>query len=162
MKKFLEISFLFIAILFSAALKGQEKNVSLLEKTQAFTAQQDDIVVMDKYTFAGYVYTSEKYDTLKTEVLQYDSVVQLQKAQYDSMQTEYDNVLTLKDSEIKTYSEGYEKMKGIARDEIQAKEKLQVDYLKLSEKHSKAKRWRNLFMGASALLSGFIVLSIAH
>jgi hypothetical protein len=162
MKKFLELTFLFLSFAFSAELKGQASIVSVLNKNESYISPQADMVVMDKYTFAEYTFISEKYDTLKTEVLIYDSLVQQQKARYDSMQTDYEKLLSVKQAEVETYSESYESVKGILFNEITAREKLQVDYVKLSEKHSKAKRWRNLFMGASALLSGFIVLSVVH
>jgi hypothetical protein len=162
MKNFLKITFLFLSFILSMELRAQTQSVIVLEKNETYVSPQPDMIVMDKYTFAEFFYTVEKYDTLTNEVLVYDSLVNHQKAQYDSLQIDYEHLIILKDAEIKTYSDGYEKMKGIARDEIQAKEKLQVDYIKLSEKHSKAKRWRNLFMGASALLSGFIVLSVTH
>ena len=44
-------------------LKAQ--SIILLNKNEIFISPEQDMIVMDKYTFAKYHYTSEQYDSLK-------------------------------------------------------------------------------------------------
>ncbi len=162
MRKFLNAIFLMMSLLLTVQIKSQINQVTILEKNQTFISPQEDMVVMDKYLYCEYDYTVRQYDTLKAELEKYNAFEKSQDSIVDSLVGSYEKLIFKKDAEITSYARNYESTKQILLKEITAREKLQVEYSKLEEKRSKTKRWRNVFMGASALLSGIIVLSIVH
>ncbi len=135
--------------------------INVLAKNETFIAPQQDMIVMDKYTFAKYHYTSEQYDSLKKEALSYDSTVEWMNSITQEVEQGYKNLVSVKDKQIQDYSQSYDAMKSTLQKNIDEQNKLQIDYIKLQQKQKRAKRWRNIFLGTAALLGGVIVLLIA-
>lgn len=149
-----------ICLLFT--INTQAQSISVLQKHQLFDPPVDKMVVMDKYTFGKYHYTASQYDTLKQEVRKLDSVI----VRRDSLQSEiiqdFSQVVKSKNSEIQAYQEGYTSMRNNLNTCIDKQNQLQTDYLKLQEHHRNAKKWRNIFLGSSVVLTGIIVLMVVH
>jgi hypothetical protein len=162
MRKFIETMFLFFALVCAAQLQSQESFITVLDKNESFVSPEPDVVVMDKYTFCSYQYTSDQYDTLKQSVIVYEEAITQQECIRDSIANEYETLIAFKNTEIKEYSDGYEKTKGLLREQIASDEKLQVDYIKLKEKNQRVKKHRNFFIGTSVVLSAFLVLILVH
>ncbi|HXU25695.1 MAG TPA: hypothetical protein VN698_00580, partial [Bacteroidia bacterium] len=117
-------------------------------------------IVMDKYTFAKYHYTAEQYDSLKKETLAYDSTVEWMNSLTQEVEQGYQKLVASKDKEIQDYSQSYTALKSTLQQSIEEQNKLQVAYLKLQQKQSRVKKWRNIFIGTTAVLAGVIVLIV--
>ncbi len=135
--------------------------INVLAKNETFIALQQNMIVMDKYTFAKYHYTAEQYDSLKKEALSYDSTVEWMNSITQEVEQGYKNLVSVKDKQIQDYSQSYDAMKSTLQTSIDEQNKLQINYLKMQQKQNRAKRWRNIFLGTSAVLGGVIVLLIA-
>ena len=72
----------------------------------------------------------------------------------------YQKVINVKDRQIAGYEQSYVALKSTLQQSIEEQNKLQVAYVKLQDKQRKVKRWRNVFMGASAVLAGVLVLVV--
>jgi hypothetical protein len=136
------------------------QTISVLAKNETFISPQKDMIVMDKYTFAKYHYTAEQCDSLKKEALNYDSTVEWMNSVTQEVEQGYKKLLTTKDKEIQAYSQSYTALKSTLQQSVEEQNKLQVAYLKLQQKQSRVKKWRNLFLGTTAVLAGVLVLIV--
>lgn len=134
--------------------------ILFLDKGDIFKSPEVDMVVMDKYSFAKYHFISEKYDTLKMAVLHYDSLLEQRDSTEKQIRLDYERILKNKDSQIEAITDGYQSMKSNLQESIDRQNKLQVDYLKLERKNRRAKRWRNFFMGTTAVLGAVIYILV--
>lgn len=137
------------------------QTILLLHPNEAYKAPPTkEMIVMDENTFGNYHYTATQYDTLKQEVIRLDSALVKQDSVEDQLTRNYDRLLFLKQSEITTYQESYNRLQVATNDCIKHENQLQVDYLKLEQKNKRVKRWRNWFMGTTAFLGTVIILSV--
>ena len=136
--------------------------INVLAKNETFIAPKQDMIVMDKYTFAKYHYTSEQYDSLKKEALSYDSTVEWMNSITQEVEQGYKKLVIVKDKQIQDYSQSYDAMKSTLQTSIDEQNKLQINYLKLQQKQKRTKRWRNIFLGTTVVLGGIIVLMVVH
>ncbi|MGZ4089113.1 MAG: hypothetical protein ACXVNO_00215 [Bacteroidia bacterium] len=150
-------AFLFGLIVFSPA-----QIITVLSKDDVVKCPEDGFVLMDKYTFGKYHYTSEKYDTLKKEVLALDSVIKKHEATQEQLAKDYEANVQSKDIEINDLKAGFKSMESELNTSIEKNNQLQLDYKKLDEHRRRSNRWRNIFMGTSAVSIGILVLLIAH
>ena len=157
MKKILLMVCVCLTSIFSSS-----QTITFLDKGEVYKSPKDNMVLMDKYTFGKYHYTTAKYDTLKKEVERYDSIVQNKDSAAQKVVESYKETVIVKDKQIKEYSEGYASMKNALTDEIAQKRQLQIDYKKLEQKHRRIKVWRNFFIGTSAVLGSIIVIAATH
>jgi len=154
---------LFVTACFMLAMFcTQAQFLVFLDKGDVFTSPQVDMVVMDKSSFANFYYTSAMYDTLKMEVAKYDSLIKTKDSTEEELRADYESIILNKEEQLKSTTAAYEQMKSFLQQSIDRHDKLQVDYLKLQNRHRKVKKWRNIFMGTSALLGGIIVMAIIH
>jgi len=151
-----------MACLVVAAHVGRSQFLIFLDKGDVFTSPEVDMVVMDKYSFAKLHYTAEKYDTLKGEIIRYDSLLDVKDSAEKQLRADNEKQIEVKDLLIKVLSEGYDSMKTVAQESIDRQNKLQVDYLKLEKKNRRVKRWRNFFMGTTAVFGTVIYLIARH
>lgn len=154
MKKFLLMASMLISLYAPAQF------LMFLDKGDTFKSPETDMVVMDKYSFAKYHYISEKYNTLKSEVLKYDSLLDAKDSVEKHIREDYEKLIASKDLQVKVLTEAYSGVMKTATESIDRLTKLQVDYLKLERKNRCAKRLRNFFIGTTAVLSGIIYMVI--
>ena len=156
MKKFKAI---FCLLLLSVTI-AISQTLTVLNKSDTFIAPENGTIVMDKYTFGKYHYTSEKYDTLKREIMELDSAFKLRDSIQSKIMFDYENLLTAKEKETATYKVGYEDVTKTLQSSIEKNTQLQ-DYKKLEHKNRRIKRWRNIFAGSSFCFSAVIILIVA-
>jgi len=137
------------------------QTITVLSKDEIFKPPIEDMVVMDKFTFGKYHYTAEKYDTLKTEIVELDSIVQSQESTRIGLIKDYELALQTKDLEAIVLKEGYENVKGELNTSVEKGNQLLLDYKVLENKRNKTKRWRNFFMGTTSLSLGILILLVA-
>lgn len=154
MKKY----FLAFLVILSLSAKGQF--LLFLDKGDIFKSPETDMVVMDKYSFSKFYFISEKYDTLKKEVWRYDSLLGIKDSTEKEIRMDYEKIIHNKDAQIQVYTDGYAAMKSLLQSSIEQQKQLQVDYLKLEKKHRRAKRWRNFFIGTSAVFGTIIYMVV--
>lgn len=152
--------FFLILLFFLTCFIGKGQFILFLDKGDIFKSPETDMVVMDKISFARLHYTSEKYDTLKMRILHYDSLLEQKDSAEVRLRKSYQHVIANKDRQIEALTDGYTAMKAGFQQSIEQQNKLQVDYLKLEKKNRRAKRWRNFFMGTSAVFGAAIYLII--
>jgi len=157
MKKIIGLLSLFICLTFS-----QAQTVSVLNKNEVFKSPEDGVVVMDKYTFGKYNYTAEKYDTLKTEVLRLDSVIIKKDSAQAKVVSGFESIIKNKEEQIDAYEKGFGELQSTVITAIATESQLRVDYFKLEQKTKRVNKWRNFFLGTSAVLGAIIVLSVTH
>lgn len=153
-KLFLIISLMLVSIV------GKSQFLIFLDKGDIFKSPETDMVVMDKYSFAKLHYSAEKYDTVKSEIIRYDSLLDTKDSSAKQIQKDNEKLLAVKDAEIKVLTDAYAGMMTTAQASIDRQNKLQVDYLKLQNKNRRAKRWRNFFMGTTAVFGAVIYLIV--
>ena len=152
---------LWLVCVYAASLSiSNAQTISVLAKNETFVSPEADMIVMDKYTFAKYHYTAEQCDSLKKEVLVYDSTVAFMNTVTQEVEQGYKKLVASKDKEIADYSQNYNALKSSLQQSIDEQNKLQVDYLKLEQKQKRVKKWRNIFIGTTAVLAGVIVLIV--
>jgi hypothetical protein len=139
----------------------QSQTITVLSKDEIFKSPNKDMVVMDKFTFGKYHYTAEKYDTLKSEIIELDSIVQAQENSRIELVKDYEYALQTKDLETNVLKEGYKNVKDELSTSIEKGNQLILDYKVLEGKRNKTKRWRNFFMGTTAISAGVLILLIA-
>jgi len=154
MKKFL------VAILLMTSVTSKGQFLLFLDKGDIFKSPETDIVVMDKFYFSKLYYASEKYDTLKREIWRYDSLLRQKDSTEKEIKKDYENIISSKDAQIKVFTEGYSDLKGFLQTSIEQQNQLRLDYLKLEQKNRRTKRWRNFFMGATALFGAIIYVVV--
>lgn len=152
--------FLLVICFMMTSLFGKSQFLIFLDKGDIFKSPEVDMVVMDKYSFAKLHYSAEKYDTLKSEVMRYDSLLDAKDSAITQIERDKEKMIAVKDSEIKVLTDAYEGMMATAQESIEQQNKLQVDYLKLEKKNRRARRWRNLFMGTTAVFGAVIYLIV--
>jgi len=157
MKKIIGLLSLLICLTFS-----QAQTVSVLNRNEVFKSPEDGIVVMDKYTFGKYHFISEKYDTLKTEFQRFDSIIQKKDSTAAKIVCDFESIIKNKEEQIDVYEKGFGELQTTLISAIATESQLRVDYLKLEQKNKRVKKWRNFFMGTSAILGTIIVLSVTH
>lgn len=131
-----------------------------LDKGDVFRSPEVDMVVMDKYSFSKYHYISEKYDTLKAEIIRYDSLLDAKDSAEKELRADYEKQIAIKDAQISVFKDAYISMTATAQESIDRQNKLLVDYLKLEKKNSRVKRWRNFFMGTTAVFGAVIYMIV--
>ena len=136
------------------------QTVTVLKKGDTVVAPDDLTVIMDKYTFGKYAYTADKYDTLKQKILVYDSVLQVRESLEVKLIADYKSLVSQKETERDVYKKGYDDTKATLQTSIEKNNQLIIDYKKLEHKNRRIKRWRNLFMGTTALSAGVFILMI--
>lgn len=139
---------------------GQSQFLLFLDKEDIFKSPEEDMVVMDKYSFAKYHFISEKYDTLIHAIVHYNSLLEQKDSTEKQIRHDFQNIISNKDMQIQVMTDGYKGMKTTLQESIDRQNKLQVDYLKLEEKDKRAKRWRNFFMGTTALFGAVIYMVV--
>jgi len=150
------------ACIFFAAIFSNAQTIIFLDKGDIFKSPEIDMVVMDKYTFSKYHYTAEHYDSLKNQVLSYDSTIQWMDSITKEVEANYKSLIAVKDKQIEATSIAYSAMVKTLQDNIKEESKLQVDYIKLQQKSNRQRKWRNFFMGTTAVLGGIIYLVVRH
>ena len=153
---------LMFLVCFLTNIFNSTSQINILAKNETYISPKQDMVVMDKYTFAQYHYTAEQYDSLKIEMQKYDSTVEWVNSECKEMEQGYKNLIVTKDKQIQDYSHGYSSLKTTLKQSIEEQNRLQLSYQKLENKQKRVKKWRNIFLGTSALLGGIIVLIIVH
>ena len=156
MKKFILVICLYVTNVFQSPAQG----ISLLDKNETFIASEQDMIVMDKYTFAKYHYTLEQYDSLKQEALNYDATVKWMDSLSKEIENGYKQLLASKDKQIQDYNLSFSSLKVTLQQNIEEQKKMQIAYLNLQEKQNRVKKWRTIFLGTSAVLAGIIVLLV--
>lgn len=152
---------LIVCLFFGIMSMSHSQNITVLNKGDVFDPPQDQMVVMDKYTFGNYHYTAQKYDTLKNEVLELDSLIQSKDSTQAKIIAEYVQALELKDYEANVYKEGYGDIIVQLNSSIDKNNQLITDYKKLQEKNKRIKRWRNFFLGGTIVSAGILILLVA-
>lgn len=156
MKKAIVLLCLFI----TSALTNISQTIIVLNKGDLYKPPLDQMVVMDKYTFGGYHYTAEKYDSLKVEIQQLDSLLAGKDSLQDKLLEEYESAIQLKDLEVNTYKTGFSEVKGQLNTSIEKGNQLQTEYKRLENRNQRAKRWRNFFMGTALVSTTLLFLII--
>ena len=152
---------IFLIVLFAlCSLEIKSQFLIFLDKVDIFKSPEVDMVVMDKYSFAKYNFISEKYDSLKKEIVFYDSLLQQRDSTEKEIERDYDSLVKIKNEKIADVTEAYFSMKANLQESIDRQNKLQVDYLKLQKKDRRARRWRNFFMGTTAVCGAIIYILI--
>lgn len=151
-----------ILLFFLTCFIGKGQFILFLDKGDIFKSPETDMVVMDKTSFARLHYTSEKYDTLKMRVLHYDSLLEQKDSAEMQLHTLYQQVIANKDRQIEALTDGYMAIKAGFQQSIDRQNQLQIDYLKLEKKNRRAKRWRNFFIGTSAVLGAVVYLIVRN
>jgi len=145
-----------------AMICSNAQTIIFLDRGDIFKSPETDMVVMDKYSFSKLHYTSEKYDTLKKEIVRYDSLLAAKDSSVKQVEGDYKQIVQVKDEQIQDITEAYTAMKNTLQQSIDRQNKLQVDYLKLQQKQNRQRKWRNFFMGTSALFGSILVLAVIH
>lgn len=151
---------LLFGLLLFASVSGISQFLIFLDKGDVFKSPEVDMAVMDKYSFARMHYVAEKYDTLKKEVLRYDSLLTERDCTVNQLRETYENVILNKEAQLRVVSEGYHGLKSTLQSSIEENKRLQIDYLKLEKKNRRIKRWRNFFMGTSFVFGGIIYMVV--
>ncbi len=157
MKKFKAI---FCLLLLNVAMAISQP-ITVLNKSDTFIAPYEGTIVMDKYTFGKYAYTADKYDTLKHKIIEYDSLMIARDSIQKRTISDYEYLVSEKEKEVATYKSGYDGLTTTLQSSIDKNTQLQIDYKKLEHKNRRIKRWRNIFMGTTALSTGILILIIA-
>lgn len=147
-----------MACVFLITLASNAQFLLFLDRGDIFKSPEEDMVVMDKYSFSKYHFISEKYDTLIHAIVHYDSLLEQKDSTEKQIRLDYERIVKNKDSQIQVFTEGYHAMKATLQESIDRQNKLQVDYLKLERKNKRIKRWRNFFMGTTALFGAVIYM----
>lgn len=142
------------------SLSGYSQFIILLDKGDTFTSPEEDMVVMDRYSFARMNYVAEKYDTLSTELLRYDSLLASRDCTEADLRRHYERLIQNKDAQIEAIAGGYISLKNSLQTSLEEQNRLQLDYLRLEKKSKRIKRWRNFFLGTSAALGGLIYIMV--
>jgi hypothetical protein len=87
---------LLIALILIQAMHLLGQSIAVLNKGENYTAERDKMVIMDKYTFGKYHYTAEKFDTLKKEVQEMDSLLQKKDAEQEKLISDYESEIKAK------------------------------------------------------------------
>ena len=162
MKKYLFALILSIGLL-TPKTTSSAQSLIVLHPNESYKAPPNNsMVVMDNYTFGNYHYTASKYDTLKKEVKRLDSALVQQDSNQCQLSRNYESVLLLKNSEITTYQQSYQRLENTTNECIKQQNQLQISYTKLEQKNSRLKKWRNWFMGSTACLGAIIVLAVVR
>lgn len=117
-------------------------------------------VVMDKYTFGNFHYTAARYDTLSRQVTQLDSLLSQKDSSEHSLMRSYEQLSQTALAKDRAYEQTLKGLNTTLSQSLIEQNRLQVNYVKLEQKHKRVKRWRNSFMGVTGVLAGIIVLSI--
>lgn len=160
MKKHLLSLLLFIGIVSTPIISPSQSIIVLQPNEQYKAPPKEEMIVMDKYTFGNYHYTASKYDTLKQEVERLDSALVVQDSLNAQLITNYESMLFQKQSEVQTYQDSYNRLEANTQECIRQQNQLQTDYKKIELKHKRIKRWRNFFMGTSAVLGTIMVVAV--
>ena len=160
MKNHLLALLLFIGLVSPPIISSAQSIVILQPNEQYIAPPKSEMIVMDKYTFGNYHYTASKYDTLKQEVARLDSALTIQDSLHVEVTKTYERMLALKQSEVHTYQDSYQRMEASTNECVRQQNQLQVDYKKIEKKNKRAKRWRNFFMGTSAVLGTIMVVAV--
>ena len=136
-------AFFLLCLFINVALTTTSQTLILLSKGEIFKPPIDNMIVMDKYTFGSYQYTSDKYDTLKVEIQALDSILRLRDSTQTQLIKDYSYSLEVKDLEVNTYKNGFNDVKVQLNNSIEKTNQLQADYKKLEKKNKRVKRWRN-------------------
>lgn len=160
MKKHLLALMLFIGIV-STPTVSTAQSIVILQPNELYKAPPKvEMIVMDIYTFGNYHYTASQYDTLKQEVKRLDDALVIQDSLNCEVTKTYESMLALKQSEVHAYQNSYSRLEINTNECIKQQNQLQVDYNKIEQKNKRVKRWRNFFMGTSAVLGTIVVLSV--
>lgn len=162
MKKHLLSLLLFIGIVSTPSIIPAQGIIILQPNEQYKAPPKEEVIVMDTYTFGNYHYTASQYDTLKQEVKRLDSALTIQDSLNEEVTKTYHQMLALKQTEVQSYQDSYKRLEASTNECIKQQDQLQVNYKKIEQKNKRIKRWRNFFMGTSAVLGTFVILSVIH
>lgn len=137
------------------------QTITLLSKDEIYKSPDENMVVMDKYSFGKYHYTAEKFDTLKKQVLTLDSLLREKDSTQKVLNESYETALQNKELETSVLKDGYDQVRNQLNSSIEKGNQLLLDYKKLEAKRQKTKRWRNVFLGTTAVTTGILILLIA-
>lgn len=149
-----------ISVLLLCVIGTFAQPIYLLSKGDTFVDHEKDMVLMSKYTFGKYHYTFEKYDTLKREVRELDSLFKEHELSNEKTIEGYKTLVNEKEKEIEVIKNGYNDVRFNLEESIDKNNKLAVDYQNVVEKHRRAKRWRNVFMGSTGVFIGILIIMI--
>lgn len=153
---------LLLALLATIYAEAQPVNLTVLNKNESFTAPEQDMIVLDKYSFGKYHYTAAQCDTLKKEVVRYDSLLDAKDSTIEFIQSECKQLYAEQQKQIADYAIANNGLQNTANQSFALNEKLQVDYKQLENKNKRIKRWRNFFMGTALLCTSVLVLIVVH
>jgi Ni,Fe-hydrogenase I large subunit len=160
MKNHLLALLLFIGLV-SIPIHSSSQSIVILQPNEQYKAPpKEEMIVMDTYTFGNYHYTASQYDTLKQEVGRLDSALVVQDSLNAEVTKTYERILILKQSEIQSYQDSYQRLEANTNECIKQQNQLQLDYKKIEQKNKRVKKWRNFFMGTSAVLGTIVILSV--
>lgn len=151
---------IFLALLLGS-LMSSSAQVIVLSKDDIVKCPEDNMVLMDKFTFGKYHYTAEKYDTLKKEVIALDSVMKQREEAQKRLIGDYEADIHSKELEVKDLKSGFSELGSQLDTSIEKNNRLQVEYKKLDDRRRRSNRWRNFFMGTTVFSTGILVLFFA-
>ena len=155
--------FLILGLLAAAlSLVHAQSSLTVLHANEMYIAPQNNMIVMDKYTFAKYHYAASQCDTLKKEVAHYDSLMIAKDSTIEYIQQECRQLYIQQQKQITDYATAYTSLKSTTNQSIANTEKLQLDYKKLENKNKRIKRWRNFFMGTALISTTVLILLVVH
>jgi hypothetical protein len=151
----------FLALLMGfMSVFGHSQFIIFLYKGDIFKSPEEEMVVMDRYSFARMNYVAEKYDTLRKEVTRYDSLLTARDSAEVALVKTYKQVVSNKDAQIEAITDGYISLKSALAAAIDEQNRLQVEFLKLQARNKRVRKWRNFFMGTSALAGAIIYMVV--
>lgn len=151
---------LFALLITMCSVAGYPQFLLFLDKGDIFKSPEVDMVVMDKYSFARMHFVAEKYDSLKRELFQYDSALIERDSMIEQLRITQEEIIRSKDAQLNVITEGYNSLKASLQSSIEEQKKLEIEYRTLQHKQRKTRRWRNFFMGTSALFGAIVYLVV--
>jgi hypothetical protein len=159
MKSLLKL--LLLTLCFSGIAESQTPTFTVLHYKQNYVVPKDGAIVLSNENFGEYYYVFQQYDTLRSETIALQSVIKQQDSLNCAVVSNYDNLIVTKDKSLEEYKTANTSLETIGNQCGTEKKQLQTDYLKLEQKHNRAKRWRNIFLGSTAFSTGILILLIA-
>jgi hypothetical protein len=154
---------LFISLFMAFHSSIHSQTILVLDKNESYQAPlHEEMIVMDIRSFGKYHYTASQYDTLKQQVKHLDSLLTIQDSSQAQLIQRYESLLVLKQQEINQYQSSYKRLENATNGCIKAQNQLQIDYQKIEQKNRRIKKWRNWFMGTTALLGTIMVMSVVR
>ena len=160
MKKSL-LSILLVCGLIASSFSTTSQTLTVLNPSESYKAPPNEkMVVMNANTFGSYHYAIAQYDTLKQEVKHLDSILTKQDSAQIQNTRNYESLLSVKQSEIDQYQNSFQRLENSTNECLKEQKQLQINYTKIELKNRRIKRWRNWFMGTTAILGTIIYLTV--